>query len=222
MKRVNIIATFAVFILIVAAAITLFFVFNNNNGDYDLLECKNISDVKEYIEDAKVESYNFEKDSAYLSNVDVLEYNADVEFHFYNEATAQIVSYFTLFQCVDENASEEELQNFDVMSYEFTDKDKEQINSNFNKIKGKFQEKIGCTFEHYDLIPTQEVLEIEDDESKFYKGLYVREYSVRDSYGVLWLLRLEASYGMSRATLYKVVDDSGYEGFISAIDMTKE
>jgi len=225
MKKINFLAIIAAVLVVIIIAVTLFFVFGNrtekdNSGE--ILNCSTVADVKEYIEQNKIESYSFDTDYCYIGNISVLGSNSDVEFLFKNEATIQISVLYPLFQCIDENASEKELESFDVMSYEFTQNDKKDITNAFDKVKKGVENKLGCTLEKYDLIPTQNGLEIEDNEDKFYQGLFVREYSVRDRSGTLWLLRFEASYGLAQATLIKVVDDSGYEGFIPAIDMTKE
>lgn len=224
MKKINLLAIIAIVLVAIIVAVTLFFVIgsHNNNDTDDILSCSTTASVKEYIEQNKIEIYSFETDYCHISDVPVLGSEATVEFFFNGESTSQIKAYYTLFQCIDENASEEELESFDVMSYEFTQNDKKEITDAFDKVKKGVEKKLGCTLEKYDLIPTQNGLEIEDNEDKFYQGLFVREYSVRDSSGMLWLLRFEASYGMAQATLIKVVDDSGYEGFIPAIDMTKE
>lgn len=224
MKKVNLLSIIAI-VLFFSIGVALFFVLGNkgNKSDVnDVLDCSTLSEVKEYIEQNKVESYSFDTDICRMSNVSVLGCDASLDFYFENESTDQIKVYYTLFQCIDENASEEELESFDVMSYNFTQRDKEEIVKAFNNVKSSFERKIGCTLEQYDLVPAHEGVAIEDDDDKFYQGLLVKEYSVRDTSGILWLLRFEASYGMARATLIKVVDDSGYEGFIPKIDMTKK
>ena len=222
-KRVNLIAIFSIILIFVIVAVSLFIILGNKTSDNnEILNCSTITEVKEYIENNDIASYGFDSNYCHISDVSVMDLIADVEFLFKDEATAQITVFYDLFQKIDEDASQEELESFDVMTYKFTENDKKEIVNSFNKVKQNAENKFGCKFEKYDLIPTQEGLEIDNDENKFYEGLFVREYSVRDSYGMLWLLRFEASYGMARATLIKVVDDSGYEGFIPIVDMTKE
>ncbi len=225
MKSINLLAIIAIVLVVVIIAVTLCFIIGKNgekNDEIDVLNCSDLKEVKEFIEENEIEAYSFDTDYCHMSNVSVLNSEATVEIFFKNEATSQFKVYYTLFQCVDENASQEELENFDIMSYSFSQEDKDEINIAFDRVKKSFENKLGCILEQYDLIPTQEGVEVEDNDEKFYQGLLIKEYSVRDSWGTIWLLRLEASYGMARATLIKVVDDSGYEGFIPSVDMTKE
>ena len=155
MKKINLLAIIAAVLIFVIIAVTLFFVFGNrtskdNNGE--ILSCSTVADVKEYIEQNKIESYSFDTDYCHIGNISVLGSNSDVEFLFKNEITIQISVLYPLFQCIDENASEEKLESFDVMSYEFTQKDKNDITNAFDKVKKGVENKLGCTLEKYDLI----------------------------------------------------------------------
>ena len=226
MKSVNIFAIVSVILVLIILAVTLFFVLGNRNDKKpvddttDIFDCLTIDDLKDYIKDNKIKTYYFETDSCYIESMLVLGVDAVVEFSFQNNYTSQIKATYQIFECVDENAEEDNLKQIDVKSYQFTKKDKETIQEGFNKVKSGLEEKLGCKLEKYSLIPTREGLKIDDSEEEFYDGSFVREYSVRDKDGKLWILRFEASYGYSRATLIKLINDSEYDGFVPTVDIT--
>lgn len=226
MKKINLLAVMGVALLLVALAGILIFIRrdNSNAEENAILQFVNKSEVQEYIKSNDIEKYSFDTNTCYLGEIEVLGKEAQVELFFdEKEETKQIVTYYTLFQYVNEKATENEIESVeDNELYSFTDKDKKKIEELFDEIKEMFGEYIGCELEQYDLLPTHEGVSLDDDDKSFYQGNVIREYSVRDRGGVLWLLRYEASYGNATATLIKLVDDSEYEGFIPTIDISNK
>lgn len=226
MKKINLLAIMGVALLLVVIAGVLILVRrDDSNEDADkILQLVSKSEVKEYIELHDIEKFSFDTSGCYLGDVEVLGNEAQIEFYF-NEKddVKQIVTYYTLFQYVNDKAVEDEIESVEDSSlYNFTDKDKKKVEDAFNAVKEAFGKYIECELEQYDLIPTHEGASTEDENEDFYQGNVIREYSVRDRGGVLWLLRYEASYGNATATLVKLVDDSEYEGFIPTIDMSNK
>lgn len=119
------------------------------------------------------------------------------------------------------NQNEEE-QLSSAYQHEFTQAEKEKINADFNAIKQKLAERLGTNLEEYDILPSFEGAVLEDTEEQFYQETHIREYSVRDKAGTLWLLRYEVCGGIVQASLTKLLDETGYEGFIPVVDLTKK
>jgi len=224
MKKINLLAIMGVALFLVIVAGIFVFVCKDDKPTEEciILGASNRTEVKKYIESNGIEKYSFDTNTCYLGEIEVLGKEAQVEFYFdEKEETKQIVTYYTLFQYVNEKATENEIESVeDNKLYSFTDKDKKKIEESFDEIKEVFGAYMGCELEQYDLLPTHEGVSLEDDAKSFYQGDVIREYSVRDKMGVLWLLRYEASYGNATATLVKIVDDTEYEGFIPVIDMS--
>lgn len=223
MKKINILAIMGIALLLVVVVGILIFVRKDDSKaeESNILQAVSKSEVKQYIESNDIEKFSFDTNACYLGDVEVLGNGAQVEFFFdEKDETKQIVTYYTLFQYVNDKATEDEIESVEDNSlYDFTDKDKKKITELFDDVKKSFEEYVGCEIEQYDLIPTHEGVSTEDNDENFYQGNVVREYSVRDKAGILWLLRYEASYGSAEATLIKIVDDAEYEGFIPIVDM---
>ncbi len=223
MKKVNLLAIAAIILLIIIAVVLLFCFGSHDERDnkVDLLKCSTVSDVEDCIKHSEVEAYELTDDYCMIYGISLFGADSQVEYTFSGEAVSRINIDFTIFQDSFEGLSEEELESFDITQYQFAPEDKEIIQKAFDDVKTAFEQYVGCSIDHYDLIPAQIGTQIEDNEDLFYRGLLIREYSVRDRNNVLWLLRYQASYGMAHATLIKIVDDSGFEGFVPVIDMTK-
>lgn len=189
----------------------------------DILSCTDKGSVKKYIETNNIQEYSMQDDACNIYGTQVFETNANVEISFDGESVAQIKASYTLFECIDENASEEELKNIDLTKYVFSSDDRNKINEACENIKTQLENRLGCEkIEQYDFIAISDKEKSGNDEEDFFDGSFMKEYSVRDSNGVLWLLDFEASYGKTYATLFKIVDDKDYEGFIPIKNMIEE
>lgn len=162
-------------------------------------------------------AYSVEDNTAYVGNVQLFGKEADVEFYMTDDVVDEISVYYALFL-----PDWDEETDTEISEYQFTAQDQADIQSAFDVIKAGFEQYIGCSFQAYDAIPIKSAEDMEKNEEQFYSGAFLKEYSVRDRNGVLWLLRYEASYGSASAVLYKQVDETGFEGFIPAIDLTKK
>lgn len=224
MKKVNLLAIIAI-VLAAAAAVAVWFFCFGNRGEEDtetaLLNCSTVFDVEEYISAHGIETYELSTDFCAVNGVSLFGADAEVEFAIENEAVSRIRVKYTLFQDAFEELGETDLETYDITQYRFSQEDKEYIEKAFNDLKERFEQYVGGTLEQYDLLPAQEGVSTEENEELFYQGLQIKEYSVRDRNGVLWLLRYQAAYGMAHATLMKIVDDFDYEGFIPGVDLTK-
>lgn len=224
MKKVNIIAIIAIILVALITVAALLFVFNDKEEKDDgsgLLKCTTKAAVEKYIEENEVPNYSIKDSYATIPSISIFNAAAAAEITFTGETVSQIKIDYTVFQDKFENMSEEELENFDIMQYQFSQENKEQIEKAFNSIKEGFEKYIAGTLDQFDLVPTHTDIPNEGEDALFYKGLIIKECSVRDRKGMLWLLRYEASYGRAHATLIKVVDESAYEGFIPTVDLTK-
>lgn len=175
----------------------------------DILSVTNEAEIKEYIDENKISVYGFDENVAFLMGVEVFGELADVEFYLADKNVVEMNAVYYLFSV----GSDEEYPNdTDVIEedepiYQFTLDDKDSITNKFNKVKENFEEYIGCSFEKYDLVPTHDAETLEDNDESFYNGDYIKEYSVRDANGTLWLMRYEASMGSSIVVISKIVDE---------------
>lgn len=218
MKKVNLLAIIAVILVAIIAATVVFIAVKDNKDDTNILNFSTIDEVKNYAEDNNIEKYSFDNEYGCLREVEVLGSTADVEFYFSKGTTSQIVAKYIVFQHEYEYSEDESVE---IPLYKFTEKDKKEISEDFKVIKTAFEEKIGCTLEQFDALPTQEGITLDNSDEQFYQGLFIKEYSVRDKSGVLWLLRFEASNDFAVARLEKIIDDSSFDGFIPHIDLSK-
>lgn len=223
MKKVNLLAIIAIILVVVVAVVLLFCFGNRSESDNkgDLLKCSTVSDVEDYIRRNEIKRYELNDDACAIDGISVFGANSIVEISFQDKAVSRINVDYTLFQDSFEGLSEEERESFDITQYQFSQENKERIDKAFNEIKISFEQYVDGSVDHYDLIPTQEGVSIEENEDLFYQGLLIKEYSLRDRNNVLWLLRYQAAYGMAHATLIKIVDETGYEGFVPIVDLTK-
>lgn len=221
MKKVNILAVIGIILILIVLAIVFITFGNGKNEKNSILSAKNKAEVNEYIKSNKIELYGFESNHCYIDQINLLNSDSNMKIFFNeNDETDQIVVDYTLFEYVNENISEEDIESTEnETAYVLTNKDKEKIQKSFEKIKSAFEEYIGCEIKQYDLIPTYEGASTEDNDENFYSGNVIREYSVRDKAGALWLLRYEAANGGASATLMKIIDETEYEGFIPIVDM---
>ncbi len=224
MKKAYIVAIVVIVLGIVITAVSMSFEFNDSEEIEDkneLLKCLTVTEVKQFIDNHKVANYVLNDDDCFINDISVLGSECVSNFIFDGEAVSQIKVEYTLFQDAFEGLSDEEMENYDFSQYKFSEEHKKLISDAFHNIKTEFESFVGCTISQYDVIPTQVGVSYEDSDDRFYQGHLVREYSVRDRNGVLWLLRYKAAYGTAHATLIKVVDDSGYDGFMPIVDLTK-
>ena len=188
----------------------------------DILALSNRADLEKYMSENSIKSYSFDDDIAYVRSIELFGASADIEFLMADDVLDEISVGYVLFQpALDEYENDTDVPD-DVPVYQFTDKDKEDINKGFGAIKAEFEKYIGCVFEDYDLVPTVDSENLEKSEANFFDGKYIKEYSVRDSKGILWIMQFEASYGSSTVIIHKFVDETGFEGFVPAIDLTKK
>ena len=229
MKKINFLAIIIAVLVVIVVGVTIFLVFGSNKDSENniIYAGTNVDEIKSFIEDNNIKNYYFDKDSVFLYDVEIFGDDADVEIICSNDMIKTMTMNYTLFLPYDEDEkidvddTENDVADTEITYYEFTEKDKENIEKSFNKIKDELGKELGCSLEQYDIIPTQTGVELQDNADMFFKGLFVKEYSVMDKFGVLWFLRYEASYGVATATIVKVVNDESYKGIIPALDLTK-
>ena len=217
-------------ILVVIITIVLVLIFsgilpNNSKVDSSKLEsedsfneflyCNNKSEIEQLLKKGEFTS-GLEENIYYINSVSMLNGTADVEITLEEDIVKGIRSYFLLF--VSENITEE------TTVYEFSDKEIEQIEESFKKIKTAFEKFVDCgEIKQFDSVPAHVAQDgetvPEEIEEQFYQGFIIKEYSVLDATGVLWILRFEASNGSASAILNKIVDQTEYEGFLPIIDL---
>lgn len=211
-KKILLIVALA--ILIIAIATTIVVVLNNKKDDTtSLLDFSTKSEVESLIEAEKIEGAFVTENYTSIETYEILNTTAKVEI-IYSEDES-FYSFRLLFDLFTYEFTDGEQE------YKFTSKDKEKIEKQFNEIKTAFGEYLGCELQQYDVVPARELEKLEDTDEAFYKGDIVREYSVRDVNGTLWILVYEASNGTASATIEKVLDEGKYMDFIPSIDLTK-
>ena len=221
-KKIIIIIGILVAILLAIVCFIVFGIKGGSDKNLDIFSVSNKEELQEYVSNNKIESYGFDEDVAYIRDIKIFDKTADIEFLMTDDVVDEIDVYFTLFQIgMDEEYENDTDVSDDTVEYQFTDKDKEQINKSFEIIKTSFGDYLGCSFEKYDVIPIENSESLENNEENFYAGKFLKEYSVRDKDGVLWIMRFEASYGSATMVIYKLVDESGFDNFIPSIDLTK-
>ncbi len=183
-----------------------------------ILEPTDRSAVKAYLEEKKLiaeQDYCITAENCSIYGYELLGDQANVEITFDGDRVLQMQAYFELFL-------HEFPEDTTPFGYSFTEEDQEQISKEINNLLEQLGQYLNCELTEYDLVPIIEPhSEISDPEKAFYEGMILREYSVRDRNGILWLLRYDAFNGMATATLYKIVDESGYENFLPIVDLTK-
>lgn len=116
-------------LLVVVGGILIFVRKDDSKAEEsNILQAVSKSEVKEYIESNNIEKFSFDTNECYLGDVDVLGNEAQVEFFFdEKDETKQIVTYYTLFQYVNDKATENEIESVEDNSlYDFTDKDRKK------------------------------------------------------------------------------------------------
>lgn len=193
----------AVLILI---AVGVFFVLDKEPANTDIFACTTKTAVEDYLKNNKAEQYAMDDGQCRIQNLEVLDREAKVTVLFNAESASRTSAVWTL---------------SDEIAHEFTQAEKEKIGASFDAIKEKLEKKLGTQLEQYDLLPSFEGVVLEDTEEQFYQGAHIREYSIRDEMGALWLFRYEVCGGIAQVSLTRLFDETGYEGFIPAVDMTK-
>ena len=223
MKKTIIIISVLAVVLVALICVITFVPKSNSVKNIDILALSAEDDFKEYISNSNIESYSFDKDLAYVNDIELFNKEADIEFYMTDEGFSEINVCFVLFpeEADDEYETDDEVSD-DIPEYQFTEKDKNNINKSFEAIKEGFEEYIGCKFTEYDMVPIESLQGVKNNEENFFNGKFLKEYSVRDSDGILWIMRYEASYGSATTVIHKVVNESGYEGFVPGIDLTKK
>ena len=223
MKKVNLLAVIAVALVLVACVVAFMFFLNNKPKEEDnvaLLKYASVEEIENYIRDNEINNFFLSETNCLLENVDVLGKVTNVEYTLSQGSVLVANANYVLFQYADENVSDEELDSLDLLEYTFTDKDIKEINQRYDELLALFEGTVNCEFEQFDAIPVYDN-NFEKSDKDFYKGLFIKQYSVRDENGVLWFVSFEARYGSAYATISRVNDESNYEGYIPIIDMTK-
>jgi hypothetical protein len=188
-----------------------------------IMEITDRAELEAYLEEKQLvedRDYTITPELCNLYGQNLLDSMADIEIAFEGERILWINARFDVFL---HEFSEDEMIDESVTEYSFTEAEKEQITKSFDALREQLECYYGCQLSKYDLVPILDLggSSITDPEKAFYDGLVLREYSVRDSNGILWLLRCDAFNGIASAVLYKIVDEYGYENFIPIVDMTK-
>ncbi len=219
MKKKVFLGITAVVVVVVAFGI-VFFAGRDNVSNCNVFSVHAEDEIKKLVEDENIKSYGFDDGYAYITELDLFGETADVEFYMTDGNITEIAASFTLF----ENFSKEMdgADEADVAVPELSESDKKKTEQAFETVKSGFCEYVGCTFESYDVIATYGSDNPEDSEENFFNGRFIKEYSVRDSNGVLWLMHYAADSTYASVNIYKLVDETGYDGFIAAVDLTKK
>lgn len=223
MKKVNLIAI--IVCVVIAVIIGVFLLTSgNSSAKIDLLSCNSKATVTQFIEENKIDSYTMDDSHCTLSNLALFGKESNVEVLFDYDTVSRMSVSWELYDPFKEmfangQGSEEELGT--EYQYEYTQAEKEDVLSTFNSLKQRFQEKLDVELVHYDLIPSYDGASLEDNDEQFFQGSHIREYSVRDRAGILWLFRFEICGGIAQVDLFKLADETGYEGFIPVVDLTK-
>lgn len=219
-KKIIISVTAIVLIVAVVASIVLFGDSDKSSGS-EVFSVHTEEDIKKFVKNNNIKSYGFDEDTAYINEIELFDGTAAVEFYMTDGNITEIYADFILFENFAEHEDDsDEIE--EVAVEELSDSDKKHIEKNFEEIKTAFSEYMGCTFESYDVLATYGKENVEDTDENFYSGNFIKEYSVRDKYGVLWIMRYGAVPEYASVSICKLVDETGYEGFIPAVDLTKK
>ena len=193
-----------------------------------ILEASNRSAVEAYLEENQLteeQDYFITEEICNVFAQELLNSTANIDISFFNGEILQMTANFDLFcrEFDEEEIAEGDVIEEETPEYSFTQKEKDKIAEQFGSLLKYLEQYWGCQLSEYDLIPLADLggAEISDPEEAFYEGKVLKEYSVRDRNGILWLLRFDAFDGMSYATLYKIVNENGYEEFVPVVDLTK-
>ena len=209
---------------IVLVAAVLIFSMEREAPNTDVLTCATRTAVEDFIEANKIKQYALDDASCIFNSLVVLDKEASVEVSFSEETVSRISAVWELFDGHMAHAAADQGEEDDVVNadpYEFTQAEKDEVRASFDALREKLEERLGAKLEQYDILPVYEGAVLEDTEDQFYQGTHIREYSVRDKAGTLWILRFEACSGVVKASLVKLLDETGYEGFLPVVDLTK-
>lgn len=188
-----------------------------------IMEITDRAELEAYLEEKQLvedRDYTITSELCNLYDQDLLGSAVDLEIAFEGERILWMNARFDVFW---HDFSDEEMEDGGVTEYSFTEAEKAQITKSFDALREQLERYYGCQLSEYDLVPIVDFggTSITDSDKAFYDGIVLREYSVRDSNGTLWLLRCDAFNGIASALLCKIVDEYGYENFIPIVDMTK-
>lgn len=169
----------------------------------DVWMCQTADDVERYVQSYSAQDITRVAGSIYLDAAPLWDTTARVEWRLDEDAVAHIAAICTLPSAAKESYTESEIQT---------------MTQAFQTIKTKWETMLGCTVTRCDAIPTQEDVTDTVTDAAFLNGAYIREYSVRDSSGVLWLLRWAATPQSATVTVHKIIDMTGYEYFKPGVD----
>lgn len=223
MNKVKLIAIIVCVIVVVSIGFFLI-TSGRDSANSDLLSCNTKVAVTEFIEGNKVENYTMDEQHCSFDNLAVLGKESIVEVLFSNDAVSRISVSWELYDPIKASISNGQFSEDQLESeyiYEYTQTERGNIHAIFNSLKQELEERVAVELEQYDLIPSYDGASLEDTDEEFFQGSHIREYSVRDTSGTLWLLRFEICGGIAQASLFKLVDETGYEGFIPVVDLTK-
>lgn len=223
MKKVNLIAIIVCVVIAVIIGVLLL-TSGNSSAKIDLLSCNSKATVTQFIEENKINSYTMDESHCTLNNLAVFGKESNVEVLFDSDTVSRMSVSWELYDPIKEmiangQVTEEEMET--EQQHEYTQAEKDDVLSMFNSLKQRFAESLDVELVQYDLIPSYDGASLEDSDEQFFQGSHIREYSVRDSAGILWLLRFEICGGIARVNLFKLADETGYEGFIPVVDLTK-
>ena len=223
MNKVKLIAIITSVVLVVIAGVLLL-TLGRNSVEYDLLSCNTKGMLEDYIDGNKITNYVLDEQHCSFNSLSIFGRESSAEVLFDNDAIEQISVSWELYDpikiLVANGEITEEQANTEYV-HKYTQEEIESLNLSFASLKKEMENRFGIILEHYDLIPTYDGASLEDNAEHFLNGSYIREYSVRDKSGVLWFLRFEICGGIGHASLIKLIDETGYEGFIPILDMTK-
>lgn len=210
MKKFWIIGIAVVVLAIIG--VVLFLIFGGGADKTELLNCTTRGQVQAFFDEAKAENGYINDAQCYMENVELFGRKATVDVSFNGDLVSDLQVNWILHHL---DFSEDET------AQTFGESDRKIVSEEFENLRKEFSKYLGAELVQYDLAPAYMDAPLEDSDEQFFLGNHLREYSVRDRSGNLWILEMSASYGMAVARLRKVVDESGYVGFIPALDLTK-
>lgn len=247
MKKVLIIAIGI--ILLVAIVLGIVFLLPSKKTSEDTIDFSktNATEFFKELDEKGTEYTKLDESSYIIPEQMVMNTKADVYIQVQNDKIVEATSNYLLFSDIDysndfgavrddESAGldgmEEEIETEDsnteiVKEYEYSSKEKKEIQSEIDNLKKSFETKLGCgELTNYSLTPFIETegIEIPDDDlEKVLKGYYQMEYSVRDKDGRLWFLWIYSPYtGVMEASVTMIDSPDEYQDFEPIINMQQQ
>lgn len=191
-----------------------------NKKEKDILSFSAKEEISSFIEQNDIESFE-EDNCCYLLGTEVFEMDSDAIITYDGDYVKYINVDFLLYERTYSDTELENIPEDGFTAEAFSKEEIKKIEDAFSSFKKKFENYINSDeLTVYDVISTGDT-SVQNDEEGFYKGKTVKQYSIRDKNGTLWILNFSASHGSSIASLRKVLEESDYSGFIPNIDMTE-